>query len=96
MDRELETWRKLRHPQILPLYGICCNPGWEVATPALIAPWMEFGDSESYLKRFPNARRMPLVQDVVAGLEYMHSLGIVHGDLKGVHRFSGVQQMPQY
>lgn len=45
---------------------------------------MDNENIEIYLKRNPYVRKMPLIRDVAEGLEYMHSRGIVHGDMKGV------------
>jgi len=44
---------------------------------------MPYGDAEVYVRRYPDLPKMPLIKDIAAGVDYMHSLGIIHGDLKG-------------
>ncbi|KZT54924.1 kinase-like protein [Calocera cornea HHB12733] len=77
---ELTTWVQMRHPNLLELYGVCERGRHGVA---LVSPWMEHGTVRDYLKIYPEARRSPLVLDVVHALAYMHSLQppIVHGNL---------------
>lgn len=56
---------------------------------------MENGDALSYINSTDEIiDRMKLLMDVQSGVEYLHSRGIVHGDLRAVcfkillHRFS--------
>ncbi|KNZ79913.1 putative serine/threonine-protein kinase [Termitomyces sp. J132] len=51
--------------------------------PCIVAPWLENGNINKYLKHHSEAPRLPLVVGVARGLCYLHSRGIVHGDLKG-------------
>lgn len=37
-----------------------------------------------YLKRNPQADRAKLARETAVGMEYLHSKGIIHGDLKAV------------
>jgi serine/threonine protein kinase len=37
-----------------------------------------------YLKRNPRADRAKLSRETAVGMEYLHSMGIIHGDLKAV------------
>jgi hypothetical protein len=61
---------------------------------------MEFGNVMQYLKTYPEAPRVLLLSEIASGAfatsvymlpahsspgtEYLHSSGIVHGDLRGV------------
>jgi len=41
-----------------------------------------------YAKFNPRENRLRLLSEVVSGVVYLHELGIVHGDLKGVYYMS--------
>ncbi|KZT24197.1 kinase-like protein [Neolentinus lepideus HHB14362 ss-1] len=38
-----------------------------------------------YLGEYPNANRLKLIMDCIEGLRYLHSMGLMHGDLRGVN-----------
>lgn len=52
-------WRQLRHPNLLPFYGVLENEFNPLL--ALVAPWMPNGHLVGYLKRNPNVDRLLLV-----------------------------------
>ncbi|KAG6810370.1 hypothetical protein H0H92_012156 [Tricholoma furcatifolium] len=77
--REAILWGQLRHPNILPFYGI-----YRIKDRiSFVAPWMENGDITRYLKQNENSNRVLLSFDVTQGLQFLHKNDIVHGDLKG-------------
>ncbi|KAG8942684.1 hypothetical protein FRC03_002934, partial [Tulasnella sp. 419] len=78
--REISVWRKLNHPNVVPLLGYTMEPE---GLPSMISPWYPWGNMVSYLQRNPSADRKPLVLDVARGLCYLHSLPLLHGDIKG-------------
>ncbi|OJA11923.1 hypothetical protein AZE42_06143 [Rhizopogon vesiculosus] len=82
--RELKVWSRLRHDNIVPLYGTASGFGPFVA---LVCPWYKNGSLSSYLESVGDALsvvdRFRLLSDVSAGLQYLHSCSIVHGDLTG-------------
>ncbi|KIJ11351.1 hypothetical protein PAXINDRAFT_101706 [Paxillus involutus ATCC 200175] len=84
--RELKTWLNLDHINILPLFGTTTNFG---QFPAMVCPWLENGSLTAYLeRRYDNltaVERLTLVSDVAAGLQYLHSRSVVHGDLSGAN-----------
>jgi len=86
--REAHVWIKLEHKHILPLEGIVEGFG---LLPALVSPWMEKGSLNYYLKstftQLSDRRKLELIQQVVAGLSYLHGNQIVHGDLTGTNIF---------
>ncbi|KZT54907.1 kinase-like protein, partial [Calocera cornea HHB12733] len=80
--QELKSWTRLKHPNILELYGVSRGDPW---TLTLVSPWMEDGDLLRYLRDHPNSHRAVLIQDILQGLHYMHTElnpPIAHGDLK--------------
>ena len=90
---EVVMWKRLTHPNVLPLLGITLDP------PQLISSWMPGGDLLEFIKN-PDADRVALVgvpppcllhahphyqlSDAAKGLFYLHSCNMVHGDFKGV------------
>lgn len=79
--RELYHWSKLQHRNVLPLMGLTVFRGHI----SMVSGWMENGCLMSYLRLNPEANRMKLCMDVCAGLSYIHTNGMVHGDLKAAN-----------
>ncbi|KAG8957609.1 hypothetical protein FRC03_009975 [Tulasnella sp. 419] len=78
--REVLLWKRLKHPNIVPLLGLTLDAQ---SSPTLISPWYPHGNVIQYLQSNPEADRTSLASDVASGLTYLHSVPIVHGDLKG-------------
>ncbi|KAJ7683422.1 kinase-like domain-containing protein [Mycena rosella] len=81
--QEVLTWQQLRHDFIVPLLGI----DRETFSPylAMISPWMEQGTILNYLKKNGIDSVDRLLSDVAQGLMYLHSMKVVHGDLRGAN-----------
>ncbi|CAE7219027.1 unnamed protein product [Rhizoctonia solani] len=77
--REIRTWSKCDHPNVLVFLGLAEFRG----KIGMIAPWMENGNLPDYLRKNPAANRGKLCIEVCEGVAYLHNIGIVHGDLKG-------------
>ncbi|KDQ09599.1 hypothetical protein BOTBODRAFT_116964, partial [Botryobasidium botryosum FD-172 SS1] len=77
---EASIWRKLHHPNIIPLLGLPSIDG----LPHLMSPLMKNGAADDFVKKNPNVNRVRLLVEIAQGLEYMHTLDppIIHGDLK--------------
>ncbi|KAG5735996.1 Mitogen-activated protein kinase kinase kinase 13-B [Termitomyces sp. T112] len=54
--REAILWSQLRHPNLLPFYGVYSHDG----RVSFVAPWMENGDIGEYLKRNQTSNRVVL------------------------------------
>ncbi|KAG9105265.1 hypothetical protein FRC07_009442, partial [Ceratobasidium sp. 392] len=98
--RELHTWAKCDHPNVVKLLGLAKFRDQI----GMVSMWMENGNLPSYLSRNPDADRCKIVRSVshlaqiihessffeqstqiCEGLAYLHSCDIVHGDLKGLN-----------
>ncbi|TDL17590.1 kinase-like protein [Rickenella mellea] len=89
-SHEAIIWRLLRHPNILPFYGVFRGDEYFNRL-CLVSPWMDAGNVNKYLAKNPESDRCALVKlrDVVSGLAYLHNFqpAIIHGDLKGANIF---------
>ncbi|CUA75361.1 Putative serine/threonine-protein kinase/receptor R818 [Rhizoctonia solani] len=79
--REIYTWSKCRHPNVLPLIGLAVFHDCL----AMISRWEENGSLLQYLSRDPSADRCSMSTSICDGLAYLHENDIVHGDLKGAN-----------
>ncbi|KAG8922677.1 hypothetical protein FRC02_011691 [Tulasnella sp. 418] len=78
--REVLLWRRLKHRNIVPLLGYATHPsGW----PAMVSPWYPNGNVVEYLAQQRDPNRTSLASDVARALTYLHSIPVVHGDIKG-------------
>ncbi|KAJ6556142.1 kinase-like domain-containing protein, partial [Mycena capillaripes] len=82
--KEALLWRYLDHPNIVPFLGVGSTtfPGLRLA---MVTPWMPRGSVISYISENSpcSPYAMGLLRDCIAGLTYLHSKNIVHGDLRG-------------
>ncbi|KAG6835689.1 hypothetical protein H0H93_015692, partial [Arthromyces matolae] len=51
----------------------------------LVSSWMENGNVVTYLESNPDVVRILLVFDIANGIEYLHDIGVIHGNLKGTN-----------
>jgi len=78
---EVVIWKYLSHPNVVPFLGI--------AAPAdnlplcMVSPWLENGSVMKYLEFNPDTDRTMLLMNLCDALKYLHSLDVVHADLKG-------------
>jgi DNA-binding CsgD family transcriptional regulator len=84
ITRQVQVMGRLGdHPNILPIHDL----GVEGEQPYLILPLMSGGDLEGVIARAPDHRLhvsqvLEIAKSVCQGLEFAHSRGVVHRDLK--------------
>jgi len=79
LNREIATWRSLSHPNISELLGIArINPD---LPPGLVSRLVLRNDFLAYVGKHPELKRRK-AKEIAYGLEYLHSNGVVHGDVK--------------
>ena len=79
--REIHILKLIRHPNIVQLYEIIETPGQLY----LIMEFASGGELFDYIvkkTRIPEKEACKFFQQIIAGVEYIHSLNIVHRDLK--------------
>ncbi|KAJ7779672.1 kinase-like domain-containing protein [Mycena metata] len=79
--REALVWQGLRHPSIIPFLGI--DRDTFPSSFCMVSPWMKHGTILKYLESRGRGDIGRLTLEIAQGLEYLHSMSIVHGDLRG-------------
>ncbi|KAJ7719613.1 kinase-like domain-containing protein, partial [Mycena olivaceomarginata] len=79
--KEALVWQGLRHRFILPLLGI--DRSTFAPSFCMVSPWMKYGTVLKYLRDRGRGDVNRLLLEISQGLEYLHSMNIVHGDLRG-------------
>lgn len=81
ISREIKIMKIVKHPSIIQLYEI-------IETPKELYLIMEYADGGDLfdqiiaLSKLPEAQAADYFAQIVLGLEYLHSLGITHRDMK--------------
>ncbi|KDN46719.1 hypothetical protein RSAG8_04099, partial [Rhizoctonia solani AG-8 WAC10335] len=83
LARELYSWSKTRHHNVLELFGLAHFRGNIV----MVSPWMEFGNLRDYLEQHSGIDRLAVVIQVVEGVAYIHNVPMIHGDIKAANIF---------
>jgi len=79
--KEVAVWKRLCHEHVLQFHGVD-KTNFQLA---LVYDWEDSGNIVQYLDSNPKVSRTRLLHDVSEGLRYLHSSGVVHGDLKGTN-----------
>jgi len=80
VSKELHNFRKLRHPNILLILGVCSDPV------CIIAEYMDKGSLFDVLhvkkEKLDRKTKVKAIIQVARGINFAHSLEMIHGDLK--------------
>ncbi|KAF8602014.1 kinase-like protein, partial [Ceratobasidium sp. AG-I] len=79
--RELHTWSKCQHPNVVKLLGLVQFR----RQIGMVSLWMKNGNLSQYLGQHPDLDRCRMSIGICEGLSYLHSGGVIHGDLKGLN-----------
>ncbi|CUA69683.1 Ephrin type-A receptor 7 [Rhizoctonia solani] len=88
--RELHTWSKCNHRNVLKLLGLAVFRGQI----GMVSLWMAHGSLPMYLSKYPQADRHMIITQICEGLTYLHASNIVHGDLKGMNVLVSADGIP--
>ncbi|KIK78962.1 hypothetical protein PAXRUDRAFT_162610 [Paxillus rubicundulus Ve08.2h10] len=84
--REAEVWNKVwgvdQERHILPIYGFCQNDG---SFPYVVTPWAQNGTANTYVADNPDVDHRALIRGISVGINVLHTMSIIHGDLKGAN-----------
>ncbi|KAG2041331.1 kinase-like domain-containing protein [Suillus americanus] len=74
--------KQLHHENLLPLLGFSHDFG---LLPAMVSPWIHNGSLTTYLEHhfteLTIEQKLRILRQVAAAINYLHSKGVVHGDL---------------
>ncbi|KAJ6486722.1 kinase-like domain-containing protein, partial [Mycena sanguinolenta] len=79
--KEALVWQGLRHRFVLPLLGI--DRSTFAPSFCMVSPWMKHGTVLKYLRDHGRGDVIRLLLEIAQGLDYLHSMNVVHGDLRG-------------
>ncbi|KAG1741213.1 kinase-like domain-containing protein, partial [Suillus occidentalis] len=86
IGREIGILKILSHRNIVPLLGIATGFGRMSELRCLVSPWMPNGTLNSYLLNHNDLTVLDRSRmDVSAGLRYLHSIPVMHGDITGAN-----------
>ena len=75
--QEARLWSRLRHPRVLPFYGISLDSD----PPFLVMALMPGGDLSKFALSKPELH-LRLLLDTAQGMAYLHSVKVAHGALQ--------------
>ncbi|KZP15224.1 kinase-like protein [Athelia psychrophila] len=80
LRREIKIWQRLQHKNIVQLLGATYHDKWI----GMVSLWIPCGDLHTVVRGdLSLSHRLQLTCDTAEGLAYLHSQGIIHGDLTG-------------
>ncbi len=97
--REARTMAGLRHPNIVQVHDLGCDPGVVMAPLYLVMQYVEGPTLEDYLTRTSRQGMIPPASDIVhlfaalsSAVDYAHSQGVIHRDIKPSNILLGNQR----
>ncbi|KAK7045796.1 hypothetical protein VNI00_007198 [Paramarasmius palmivorus] len=80
LHREAVLWKHCQHKNIVPFVALA-----HTSDVCFISKWMPQGNVIEFLVAHPNADVQSLILNIFDGCQYLHSLDIIHGDLKSTN-----------
>ncbi|KAI9201970.1 kinase-like domain-containing protein [Polychytrium aggregatum] len=87
-NHEIDIWKQLSHPHILPLLGACDkDDDGNPIPPFMVSPFMPNGTLRNHVanNNVPLEEKLRLLFQAASALAYLHSRRIIHGDLKALN-----------
>ncbi|KAJ1306306.1 hypothetical protein OPQ81_011005 [Rhizoctonia solani] len=88
---ELYIWSKCKHPNILELIGMAQFRNQIT----MVSPWMENGNLQNFLTQSTELNRHEMCVQIADSIAYLHSQGVVHGDIKGANILVSQEYTPK-
>jgi serine/threonine protein kinase len=79
--RLVKQWKRLSHHNVMPCFGYCKHFGPMIG---LVLPMCIKGNIVHYVEKNPQVNRLFMLLQVASGLNYLHSIDFLHGDIRGV------------
>jgi hypothetical protein len=85
-QQEVGLLNTLRHPNIVLFIGVCSSGEYQL----IVTEYLENGSLDSFLRSihgtlhsaFTFNKKLEILMDVVKGMQYLHSMGLIHRDVK--------------
>ncbi|KAG8833331.1 hypothetical protein FRC17_010863 [Serendipita sp. 399] len=82
-EQEVNIWSRVRHDNILALYGLTSLPGRAIGKQLfMVSPWQQNGDILTFCRANQSVDRLELLEGAASAFAYLHSQGIVHGNVR--------------
>ncbi|KAH7460631.1 Kinase D-interacting substrate of 220 kDa [Phytophthora ramorum] len=81
-EEEIHLWQRLRHPNVIKMYG-ACDAGLHVQF--FVCEYASKGSLSEYVRSHSSEERPTMwkfLHEAALGLEYLHERGLVHGALR--------------
>lgn len=87
VHHDLIIWGRLNHENIVRLFGVASGFGDPATSISMVSVWFPNGTLTTFLSSqhdaFNHRQRFGLLQDIAAGVLYLHTSEVVHGNLSG-------------
>ncbi|KAG8934245.1 hypothetical protein FRC02_010306 [Tulasnella sp. 418] len=86
---KISCWSSMRHLNVTPTVGYILEPS-NLALPSIVLPPDVEQSIDELLSSTSDANKFQLLLDVARGLNYLHHIGVVHGDIRPCNIYVGV------